>query len=127
MTLKILVVDDSRIMVKMMSALLTKLGYQVVGTAENGQIAMNEYAQLLPDVVTMDISMPEMDGIEASKFILGRFPDARIVMVTAMGQQQLVLNAMKMGVAGYVLKPIDEKKLATAINNAVKRRTESRW
>lgn len=127
MTLKVLVVDDSKIMQKKMTALLEKLGYQVAGVAENGQIAMDEYARLQPDIVTMDISMPEMDGIQASTFILGRFPDARILMVTAMGQQQLVLKAMKLGASGYVLKPVEESKLAAALANVVKRNTAVRW
>ena len=127
MALRVLVVDDSRIMIKKMTAMLSELGYQVAGTAENGQLAMEEYARLRPDLVTMDISMPEMDGIESSKLILSRFPDARIIMVTAMGQQQLVLQAMNLGVAGYVLKPVEGRKLSAAINNALKRKTSLTW
>jgi two-component system chemotaxis response regulator CheY len=126
-SLKVLVVDDSRIMLKKMALMLTKMRHQVVATADTGRMAIDEYARAQPDLVTMDISMPEMDGIEATGLIMEKYPEARILMVTAMGQQQMVLEAMQKGASGYVLKPVEETKLASAIANVMKKKTEVRW
>ena len=125
--MKALVVDDSRIMLKKMSLLLSNLRFEVVATAENGHRAIEEYARERPDLVTMDISMPVMDGIVATEKLVKLYPEARILMVTAIGQQQMVLSAMRNGACGYVLKPVEEGKLSAAIANAFKKKTEVRW
>ena len=119
--LDILVVDDSPIIVKKLSMLLDASGYRIVGTATNGKEAIAAYRSCQPDVVTMDITMPEMDGIEATRAIISEFPDAKIVMVTSHGQEKMVLDALKAGAKGYVLKPFQQHKVCEAIQNACKR------
>lgn len=119
--LDILVVDDSPIIVRKLSMLLDAAGYRVVGTAVNGKEAIAAYHSCKPDAVTMDITMPEMDGIEATRAIISEFPDAKIVMVTSHGQEKMVLDALKAGAKGYVLKPFQQHKVCEAIQNACKR------
>ena len=101
--LNVMVVDDSPIIIRKLTALLNTLGYVVVKTAENGVEAVETYEQYKPDVVTMDVTMPEMDGIEATQAIMSKFPEAKIVMVTSHGQETMVLNALKAGAKGYIL------------------------
>lgn len=119
--LDILVVDDSPIIVKKLSMLLDGLGYRVIQTAANGKEAVEAYKICKPDVVTMDITMPEMDGIEATQAIMGEFPEARIVMVTSHGQEAMVLNALKAGAKGYILKPFQQQKVYETIQKMCKR------
>ena len=119
--LGILVVDDSPIIVRKLSMLLEAAGYRVAGTAANGKEAIAAYHSCKPDGVTMDITMPEMDGIEATRAIISEFPDAKIVMVTSHGQEKMVLDALKAGAKGYVLKPFQQHKVCEAIQNACKR------
>ena len=83
--------------------------------------AVAAYRACRPDVVTMDITMPEMDGIEATRLIMGEFPDAKIIMVTSHGQEKMVIDALKAGAKGYVLKPFDGHKVYEAIQKACKR------
>ncbi|MBK7051177.1 MAG: response regulator [Rhodoferax sp.] len=120
-SLNILVVDDSPIITRKLTMMLELLGYKVVKTAATGTEAISAYRQCHPDVVTMDITMPEMDGIEATKRIMQEFPEARIVMVTSHGQEKMVIDALKAGAKGYVLKPFDGQKLYEAIEKACKR------
>lgn len=119
--LQILVVDDSLITVKKLSSMLTALGHKVVRTAATGVEALSAYEAYKPDLVTMDITMPDMDGIEATRRIREKFPDALIIMVTSHGQEKMVLDALKAGAKGYVLKPFREDKLKDVIETAVKR------
>jgi two-component system chemotaxis response regulator CheY len=119
--LKILVVDDSPIIVRDLIQLLHELDYKVVQTAANGRAAVNAYKACKPDVVTMDITMPDMDGIEATRLILSEYPNAKIVMVTSHGQEKMVLDALKAGARGYVLKPFQRHKLYQAIQKACNR------
>lgn len=118
--LNFLVVDDSLIIVRKLSALLDKVGWKVVRTAANGKEAVEAYRACKPDIVTMDITMPEMNGIEATRAIMKEFPDARIIMVTSHGQESMVLDALKAGAKGYVLKPFQEHKVFEAIEKACK-------
>lgn len=120
-SLDILVVDDSPIIVKLLSKLLGELGFRVVCTASTGEEAVDAYRACLPDLVTMDITMPVMDGIDATRAIVSEFPDAKIIVVTSHGQEKMVLNALKAGAKGYVLKPFDNKKVYDVIQKACKK------
>ena len=119
--LKVLVVDDSPIISRKLCMMMDQIGYQVVATAANGIEAFAAYREFRPDVVTMDITMPGMDGINATRTIIKAFPDARIVMVTSHGQEKMVLDALKAGAKGYVIKPFQPQKIFDAIEKACKR------
>lgn len=123
--LQVLVVDDSLITVKKLSSMLTALGHRVLRTAASGVEALAAYEAYKPDLVTMDITMPDMDGIEATRRIKARFPEALIIMVTSHGQEKMVLDALKAGAKGYVLKPFKEDKLREVIETALKRNIRS--
>jgi two-component system chemotaxis response regulator CheY len=127
MMLDILVVDDSPIVLRKLTALLNTLGYRVIQTAANGKEAVAAYKICKPDVVTMDVTMPEMDGIEATRAIISEFPHAKIVMVTSHGQEQMVLDALKAGAKGYVLKPFQQQKVYEVIQKACKRKIELKF
>jgi two-component system chemotaxis response regulator CheY len=114
-----MVVDDSLLTIKRVSALLTDLGHQIVGTAGTGAQAMSAYEDCQPDIVTMDITMPDMDGIDATRSIMGKHPEARIIMVTSHGQERMVVDALSAGAKGYVLKPIKPDKLADMISKVI--------
>ncbi len=113
--LKVLIVDDSLIIRKKITSLLEKLGHEVVFSAKNGQEAIDAYNEMKPDLVTMDITMPDMDGITAVKHIVKDNVDAKIIMVTSHGQEDMVIKSIQAGAVGYMLKPITEDKLASAI------------
>ena len=119
--LKILVVDDSLITVKKLAAMLTQMGHQVVRTAATGKEALEAYKECTPDLVTMDITMPDMDGIKSTRLIRSRFPEAVIVMVTSHGQEKMVLDALKAGAKGYLLKPFKQDKLQELVDSMIKR------
>ncbi len=114
--LKVLVVDDSAIIRKSLSQQLDELGYEVVGEAINGKEAIKLYKELKPDFVTMDITMPLMNGIEALKEIKKDDKDAKIIMVTSHGEEKLVMDAIKRGAVGYILKPIIHGKISNAVS-----------
>jgi two-component system chemotaxis response regulator CheY len=116
--LRILVVDDSPIIARKLTMMMEMLGYQVVMTVENGLEAIAAYRALLPDLVTMDITMPVMDGILATRLIRREFPTANIIMVTTHGQEQMVLDALKAGARGYVIKPFQQQRLVAVIEKA---------
>jgi two-component system chemotaxis response regulator CheY len=120
--LNILLVDDSRPMTQLLSAILSSLGHRVVGIATSGKEAIEVFKVCKPDLVTMDIAMPDMDGLQATKAIMAEHPEARIVMVTAYGEDQMVLNALKAGAKGYVIKPFDRDNVADVILRACKRK-----
>jgi two-component system chemotaxis response regulator CheY len=114
-SLRILVVDDSGLTVKKMTKLLEDLGHQVAGVATTGTQAVELYASVAPDVTTMDITMPELNGIEATRRILADHPAACIVIVTSHGQEQMVMDAIEAGAKGYILKPVKQEKLAETL------------
>lgn len=120
-SLSVLVVDDSLITIKKLCTYLAELGHKVINTASTGREAVAAYANDKPDLVTMDITMPGMDGIEAARQILSRFPDAIVIMVTSHGQEAMVMNAIKAGARGYILKPIDKERLRHVIDQAFKK------
>jgi len=113
--LKILIVDDSLIIRKKITKLIEKLGHEVAFAAKNGQEAINAYESKKPDLVTMDITMPDMDGITAVGHIMKSDHAAKIIMVTSHGQEDMVIKSIQAGAVGYMLKPITEDKLAQSI------------
>ena len=113
--LKILVVDDSLIIRKKLIKMIEKLGHEAVFGAKDGNEAISSYISKKPDLVTMDITMPDMDGITAVKGIIEHDENAKIIMVTSHGQEDMVIKSIQAGAVGYILKPINEDKLATAI------------
>ncbi|MGI6513404.1 MAG: response regulator [Syntrophomonadaceae bacterium] len=119
MSKTILVVDDAAFMRMMIKDILTKNGYSVVGEADNGLNAIDKYEELKPDLVTMDITMPEMDGITAVKEIRKRNPNARIIMCSAMGQQAMVIDAIQAGARDFVVKPFQPDRVLEAVAKAV--------
>lgn len=118
-SLRILVVDDSGLTVKKMTKLLEDLGHAVAGVATTGQQAVDIFASVAPDVTTMDITMPDMNGIEATRRILADHPGALIVIVTSHGQEQMVMDAIEAGAKGYILKPVKQEKLAETLDTVV--------
>ncbi len=112
---RVLIVDDAAFMRISIKNMLTKNGFEVVGEAENGAIAIQKYNELSPDIVTMDITMPEKDGLQALKEILAAHPDAKIVMVSAMGQEAMVRDAVISGAKGFIVKPFKEETIMAAL------------
>ena len=120
-SLRVMVVEDSRITAKKLTVMLERLGHEVVCVANTGLQAIKMFQEHRPDMVTMDITMPDMDGIEATRKILDVSPQALIIMVTSHGQEQMVMDAIDAGAKGYVLKPVKQEKLAEHINTVVER------
>ncbi len=112
---RILIVDDAAFMRMMLRDILTKNGYTVVGEAENGAVAVEKYKELRPDLVTMDITMPEMDGITAVKEIRKIDPNAKIIMCSAMGQQAMVIDSIQAGARDFIVKPFQPERVLEAV------------
>ena len=110
----VVIVDDSRMIRKMLRQILEEDGYTVVAEAENGLEAVTAYKQYRPDIITLDITMPQMDGVEALKEIMKFDPDAYAIMITAAGQQQKVITALKAGAAKFVMKPFMKEEVLTS-------------
>lgn len=117
----ILIVDDAAFMRMMIKNIVTKNGYEVVGEAENGQVAVELYKQYKPDLVTMDITMPEMNGIEGVKAIRAINPGANIIMCSAMGQQAMVMEAIQAGAKDFIVKPFQQDRILQAIERVLAR------
>lgn len=115
----ILIVDDASFMRMMIKDILTKNGFEVVGEAENGVVAVEKYQELKPDLVIMDITMPEMDGIQAVKEIRSIDPDAKIIMCSAMGQQAMVIEAIQAGAKDFIVKPFQHDRVIEAVKKAL--------
>jgi two-component system chemotaxis response regulator CheY len=111
----VLIVDDSRTSRRILKDILERAGYNVVYEAINGKEGVEQYRKLQPDIVTMDITMPEMDGIEALKNIKSEFPDAKVVMITAAGQKDKMMEAVKIGATEFVAKPFVEETVLEAL------------
>ncbi len=116
---KILIVDDAAFMRMMIKDILTKNGYEVIGEAANGIQAVELYKANQPDLVTMDITMPEMDGIEAVKQIKAINPAAKVIMCSAMGQQSMVMDAIKAGASDFIVKPFQADRVLEAVKKIV--------
>lgn len=119
MATKVLVVDDAAFMRMMIKDILGKNGYEIVGEAENGQKAVEKYQELHPDITTMDITMPEMDGITAVKEIKKMDPAAKVIMCSAMGQQAMVIEAIQSGAKDFIVKPFQPDRVLEAVRKAV--------
>ena len=119
MAYKVLVVDDSSFMRSILKDIILKDPYTFAGEASNGREAVEQYLKLRPDLVTMDIVMPEMDGIEAVKAIKAQDPQARIVMVSAMGQQGLVIDAIQAGARDFIIKPFQPPRVLEALKRVM--------
>jgi len=119
MSKRVMIVDDAAFMRMMIKDILVKNGYEVVGEASNGAEAVEKYKELKPDLVTMDITMPEMDGVAALKEIKKMDPSARIVMCSAMGQQAMVIDAIQSGAKDFIVKPFQNDRVLEAIKKAV--------
>ncbi len=115
----ILIVDDSPIMRRNLSAILKAAGHTVVSEAVNGEDAFREYEKHKPDLVTMDITMPVMNGVEAVEKIIGSFEDAKIIMISALDQKFMVLSALQSGAKHYVIKPFTPEKVMQIINEVL--------
>ena len=116
---RILIVDDAAFMRMMIKDILEKNGYEVVGEAQDGQEAVEKYKELNPDLVTMDITMPEMDGITALKEIRNINPDAKVVMCSAMGQQAMVIDSIQAGAKDFIVKPFQADRVIEAIQKVL--------
>ena len=112
----VLIVDDAAFMRMRLKMMLERNGYQVVGEAENGEVGIKKYMELKPDLVTMDITMPEMDGITALKAIMQYDPKACILLVSAMGQQHFVMEAITSGAKGFIVKPFQEEHIVKTLS-----------
>jgi two-component system, chemotaxis family, chemotaxis protein CheY len=113
---RVLVVDDAAFMRVSIKNILMKMGHEVVGEAENGRAAVQKYCELSPDIVTLDITMPEMDGLAALKEIMQHDPKANIIMISAMGQESMVREAVMTGAKGFIVKPFKEDIVVSAFS-----------
>ena len=119
MAKNILICDDAAFMRMMIKDILTKNGYNVAGEAENGAKAVEKYAEVKPDLVLMDITMPEMDGIQALKKIKSSDPAAMVIMCSAMGQQAMVIEAIQAGAKDFIVKPFQADRVIEAVKKVV--------
>lgn len=115
----ILIVDDAAFMRMVMKDIVKEMGHNVVAEASNGLEAVKLYSQVQPDLVTMDITMPEMDGVAAVRQIKKIDPNAKIIMCSAMGQQTMVLDAIQAGARDFIVKPIQKERVFEAINKII--------
>lgn len=116
---RVLIVDDSLVMRRNLKVILNQAGHEVVGESKNGKQAYMDYINLKPDIVTMDITMPVMNGIEAVKKIVGSHPEAKIIMISALAQKKMVYEALENGAQNYILKPITTEKVLTTIEKVL--------
>ncbi len=120
MKARVLIADDASFMRQMIREIIEPEGYEVVGEATNGVEAVEQYQQLHPDLVTMDIVMPKRSGIDAVKGILAEDPSARVVMCSALGQETLVMEALQAGAKDFIVKPFKPDAVIETMNNLVK-------
>ncbi|GAB6931490.1 chemotaxis protein CheY [Paenibacillus sp. JCM 10914] len=116
---RILIVDDAAFMRMMIRDILVKNGFEVVGEAQDGAQAIEKFKELRPDLITMDITMPEMDGIAALKEIKKTDPNAKVIMCSAMGQQAMVIDAIQAGAKDFIVKPFQSDRVIEAINKTL--------
>ncbi|MCL4685434.1 response regulator [Myxococcota bacterium] len=121
MSSRVLVADDARFMRQLIREIIEPEGFEVVGEAADGRAVVEEFSRLQPDVITMDIVMPKRSGIDAAKEILALDPGARIVMVSALGQEALVMEALQAGAADYVVKPFKPDAVIATLRKLVEK------
>jgi len=119
MAKNVLICDDAAFMRMMIKDILSKNGYNVVGEAENGLKAVEKYAEVSPDLVLMDITMPEMDGIAALKKIKANDPNAVVIMCSAMGQQAMVIESIQAGAKDFIVKPFQADRVIEAVKKVI--------
>ncbi|WP_409340965.1 response regulator [Paenibacillus sp. MBLB4367] len=119
MAQRILIVDDAAFMRMMIRDIVSKNGYEVCGEANDGLQAVEKYKEVRPDLVTMDITMPEMDGIAALKEIKKIDPNAKVIMCSAMGQQAMVIDAIQAGAKDFIVKPFQHDRVIEAIKKTL--------
>ncbi|GEL67373.1 response regulator [Marinilactibacillus psychrotolerans] len=118
MAKRVLIVDDAAFMRIKLKDILEKNGYEVAAEAQNGIEAVEKYKETQPDLVTMDITMPEKDGVEALKEIKSQYPNAVVLMCSAMGQQSMVMDAIRAGAIDFIVKPFDTERVIKALDKA---------
>ena len=116
---RVLIVDDALFMRNMLSKILSEAGHEVVGQAADGVEAVQQFTALRPDVVTLDITMPEKDGITALKEIVDADPGARVIMCSALGQESKVLESIQSGAKNFIVKPFKAEKVVSAVDQAL--------
>jgi len=116
---RVLIVDDAAFMRKMLSDALSSGGHEVVGEASNGNEAVQQFQELRPELTTLDITMPEKDGLQALREILSFDPTARVVMCSALGQESKVLESIKAGAKDFVVKPFQAERVLEAVGKAL--------
>ena len=119
---RVLVVDDSMFVAKQLGQILSSEGYEIIATAADGKEGVDKYKELCPnvDLVTMDITMPRMDGITALEQIMTFDKNARVVMVSALGKEELVKKSLLLGAKNYIIKPLDRKKVLERISSSMR-------
>ena len=113
---KVLIIDDSSVVRRLIKYIVTKNGYEVVGEASNGRIGLKKYKDLLPDIVTMDLVMDEMTGTETLKAIIKENPLANVIIISSMGQELIIREAISLGAKAFILKPFNENEIMNALN-----------
>ncbi|KML43642.1 MULTISPECIES: response regulator [Bacillaceae] len=116
---RILIVDDAKFMRVTLSSILKKADHKIVGEGENGKEAVDLFVNLKPDLVMMDITMPEMSGLEAVREIKRDNPNAKVIMCSAMGQQKVVVESIEAGAKDFIIKPFDEGRVLEAVNRVL--------
>ncbi|HPF17577.1 MAG TPA: response regulator [Thermotogota bacterium] len=116
---KILIVDDNYLMRRTIERIVREMGHEVVGELDNGKHLPFKFRELIPDLITLDIVMAEKTGLEALKELKDQYPFAKVIMVTSIGQKRKVLQALKFGADHFVVKPINEEKLKSVINQVL--------
>ena len=116
---KVLICDDTLFIRKLLAEILTSNGYDVVGEAENGRVAIEKFKELKPDVTLMDITMPELNGIKALEGIMASDSNARVVMCSTMGEKNVILGAIRQGARDFIVKPFNIQRVVEAIKRVV--------
>lgn len=121
---KILVVDDAKVIRMIIRQILTRNGFEIAGEAGNGREALEKYKELRPDAVTMDIVMPEVDGIQGLKEIIAFDKQAKVVMISAIDQRDSLVESLRHGAADYVVKPFEDDRMVAAMKNIFAKKQE---
>ena len=120
----VIIADDAQFMRLMLKDILEDLGLRVVAEAQDGRQAVEEYRELRPDLVMLDITMPEMDGVAACREIVALYPGARVVMISALGQKDEVLAAVRAGAGDFVIKPFEAERVEVTVRSQLTRTTQ---